>query len=339
MAPEAVFTLGFIHDNWFTETQGVTCEYAVHPSPARATSSDAMPPPVVRPWARPDPITCRMAELDGVGRPLEPAESEERVKLGKMRDWGSLLGLSKQCIEQAVDEGDENTVAELRKMLTTFLSKQRQGEVPVDGSSGKPMATDPKAKKAAAGKAAHQKASIGGNGGPKRGAGGGQRGRGGRGGRGGRSGRAGGADVPEGTPRTAAGQAQFFHPGFNPGVYAGAMYTATPPFPQAHSTPTFATPRQLAILASIVDNPQFMLAYSKVQELKVEFYSENKELSQCLDLYCEVGYFVSKCMPCKYDNTRGATKRSRNMHLREYDTKRNVWLCGGLICAELLYVP
>jgi hypothetical protein len=145
----------------------------------------------------------------------------------------------------------------------------------VDGSSGKPMATDPKAKKAAAGKAAHQKASTGGNGGPKRVAGGGQRGRGGRGGRGGRSGRAGGAGVPEGTPPpTAAGQAQFFHPGFHPvapGVYAGAMYTTTPSFPQAQSAPTFATPQQVAILASIMNNLQFMLAYSKIQELKVEF--------------------------------------------------------------------
>ncbi len=146
------------------------------------------------------------------------------------------------------------------------------------------MATYPKAKKAADGKAEHQKASIGGDGGPKRVAGGGQRGRGGHSGRGGRSGRAGGAGVPEGTPQTAAGQAQFFHPGFHPvapGVYAGAMYTTTPSFPQAQSTPTFATPQQVAILASIMNNPQFMLVYNKVQELKVEFYSENKEPSQC----------------------------------------------------------
>jgi hypothetical protein len=71
------------------------------------------------------------------------------------------------------------------------------------------------------------------------------------------------------------------------------MYTTTPPFPQAHSTPTFANPQQVAMLASIMNNPQFMLAYNKVQELKVEFYSENKELSQCLDKYCEVGHSVS----------------------------------------------
>ena len=114
MAPEAVFTLGFIHDNWFTETQGVTCEYAVHPSPARATSSDAVQALIIRPWARHDPITCRLYELDGVDRPLEHAESEERVKLGKMRNWGSLLGLSKQCIEQAVLQWTRVTRTQLR---------------------------------------------------------------------------------------------------------------------------------------------------------------------------------------------------------------------------------
>jgi hypothetical protein len=42
-----------------------------------------------------------------------------------------------------------------------------------------------------------------------------------------------------------------------------------------------------------MNNPQFMLAYSKVQELKVEFYSENKEPSQCLDKCCEVGHSAS----------------------------------------------
>jgi hypothetical protein len=133
---EATFHLGYIHDNWFRKEQPVECRYSLIPSPASPTSCCAAEsgPQTLHPWIRPDPITTTIAELEAANL---PGNSAQLASLGRKRKFGTLLGLSKDCITAAVEEGTAEDAEKFQRLLLNFL-KGMKGKV-----ASERMVTDP----------------------------------------------------------------------------------------------------------------------------------------------------------------------------------------------------
>ena len=71
-----------------------------------------------------------MEQLDGLERELGPEEKADLLSLGKKRKWGNLLGLAKECITVAVDDGTAEDQDELYKALSKYLNNKTNPQAP-----------------------------------------------------------------------------------------------------------------------------------------------------------------------------------------------------------------